>query len=417
MIKKLKRKFIILATVSMFVLMSVLVAIMNIVNFSSVVSRTDRTLNFLSQREQKPYSGQKELPKDPKRDIKEELPRGISPEVQYESRYFTATVGENGEIEKTDISRIISVDKKSVYSYVEKAISKKSNRGFIEQFRYSKDFDDKSTRIIFLDCGRTLDNFYKFMWTAITVGFVGCVIVFLIFFFCADRIIRPIAESYDKQKRFITDAGHEIKTPLTVINANLDLLESDMGENESLTDIRTQTKHLGELTEELVYLSKIEETQNRLTKIEFPVSDIISETAQQFNAPAQMGNKNYKKEIEPGITMYGAPDSVSRLVSILLDNAMKYSPDKGTVALDTHIHKKSLIISVFNTTENTISNENLSHLFDRFYRTDESRNSETGGHGIGLSVAQAITAAHNGKITAQTQSGSDFKITVVLPLQ
>lgn len=415
MIKKLKKKFIILATVSMIILMVVLVGIMNIINYSSVVTETDTILDILSQ-PNAPFGNPQDIPGKPPQNFKDFIPHGMSPEVPYESRYFTVTVSPNGVIGETDFSRIISVDQESVDAYVQKAIESGKDRGFIKQFRYAKQTDDRMTRIIFLDCGRKLDSFRTFMWTSMAVGLLGCVIVFIIFLFAAGRIVRPIAESYEKQKRFITDAGHEIKTPLTIIGANLDLLESDYGENESFSDIRTQTKRLSTLTKDLVYLSKMEESENTLTKIEFPASDLIAETAQQFNALAQAQKKEYRVQIEPNVTMCGAPDAIRQLINILLDNAMKYSSEGGIVALDVYTQKKMLLISLFNTTSISVSNESIAHLFDRFYRTDASRNSETGGHGIGLSIAQAITAAHNGKITAETVNGSDFRITITMPL-
>lgn len=416
MIKRLKKKFIILVTVSVFVLMTILVSVMNIINYSSVVAETDTILDVLSQPDA-PFGNHQDMPDRPPQNIKDFIPRGMSPEVPYEARYFVAIVTKEGDIKETDFSKIISVDKESVDEFIQKAVANKSERGFIEQFRYAKQTDNHMTRILFLDCGRKIDSFRTFMWTSMAVGLLGCVIVFIIFFFAAGRIVRPIAESYEKQKRFITDAGHEIKTPLTIIGANLDLLESDYGENESISDIRFQTKRLNALTKDLVYLSKMEEAENTLTKISFPVSDIIMETAHQFNALAQTLRKEYRVQIEPDLTMYGAPDAIRQLINILLDNAMKYSPDGGIISLDIVSRKKDLIISVFNTTVSPVSNENLSRLFDRFYRTDASRNSETGGHGIGLSIAQAITAAHRGKITAETVKGSDFRITVNMPLQ
>lgn len=415
MIKRLKKKFIVVATVSMVILMTVLVGIMNIVNYSAVVTESDTILDILSG-PNAPFGEKHEMPDRPPQNIENFIPHGMSPEVPYESRYFTAMVSKDGKIEETDFSKIISVDQDSVASYVQKAIDSEKERGFIGQFRYAKQTDDKMTRIIFLDCGRKLDSFRMFMWTSMAVGLLGCVVVFVVFLFAAGRIVRPIAESYEKQKRFITDAGHEIKTPLTIIGANLDLLESDYGENESFSDIRTQTKRLSALTGDLVYLSKMEESERTLTKIEFPVSDLIAETAQQFNAISQAQKKEYRTQIEPNVTMCGAPDAIRQLISILLDNAMKYSPNGGIVTLDVISRKKDLIISVFNTTVSPVSSENLSHLFDRFYRTDVSRNSETGGHGIGLSIAQAITTAHSGKITAETVNGSDFRITVTMPL-
>ena len=415
MIKRLKRKFTLLATVSMFILMSLLVGIMNVINYSSVVTETDAILDLLSQ-PNLPFFNRQDIPEKPPQDMKAFIPRGMSLEVPYESRFFTAVVTQNGIIEDFDISKIISVDQEAVDSYVRKAVDSQKNRGFIGQFRYAKQTDDRITRIIFLDCGRKLDSFRSFMWISIAVGLFGCVIVFVVFLLAAGRIIRPISESYEKQKRFITDAGHEIKTPLTIISANLDLLESDIGENENLSDIRIQTKRLASLTNDLVYLSKMEE-ENTFDKTTFSISNLISEISQQFQAIAQSKKKVYQVNIEPNLTMYGAPDAICQLITILLDNAMKYSPEGGIVSLDALAQKKILMISVFNTTADSISDENLSRIFDRFYRTDSSRNSETGGHGIGLSIAQAITTAHGGKITAETSTGSDFRINITLPLQ
>ncbi len=414
MIKRLKRKFIILATVSMFVLMTVLIGIMNIINYSTVVKETDAVLDMLAQFNA-PFDAQKEMKDRPPQNFNGFIPRRMSPEVPYESRYFTALVSENGIIEETDISRIISVNENSAVSYIQKAVSSRRERGFIGQFRYLKKTDDIKTKIVFLDCGRKLDSFRTFMWTSTAVGILGCIIVFIVFLLAAGKIIRPIADSYEKQKRFITDAGHEIKTPLTIIGANLDLLEADFGANESVSDIRTQTKRLSDLTGNLVYLSKMEEAEKTLRKIEFPVSDVITEVSQQFRVLAQAQNKEYKINVEPNMTLCGSPDEISQLISVLLDNALKYSQEGGTVTLDAVSHKKDLSVSVFNTTTEPISDENISHLFDRFYRTDASRNSETGGYGIGLSIAQAIVIAHNGKITAETKNGLDFRINITIP--
>lgn len=416
MVKKLKKKFILLATVLTLVLMTLLVGIMNIINYSSVVTEADTILDILSQ-PNSPFDNQQMLPGKPPQDARGSMPHGMSPEVPYEARYFTAMVSKGGTVEESDISRIISVDTASVDSYVQKALAGEHDRGFVGQFRYAKQTDDRATRLIFLDCGRKLDSFYFFMWTSIAVGLLGCIIVFIIFLFAAGHIVRPIAESYEKQKRFITDAGHEIKTPLTIINANLDLLESDFGTHESVCDIRAQTKRLSALTGDLVYLSKMEEAEDKLKKIEFPLSELLAETAQQFRGLAQAQGKEYHVQVDPGMSMYGEPDAISHLTTILLDNAMKYSSDGGTVSFAAGTQKKTLHICVCNDVRTPLTNEELSRLFDRFYRADASRNSETGGYGIGLSIAQAIVSAHNGKIAAETQTGSDFTIHVTMPLQ
>ena len=417
MINKLKRKFILLSTVFMFILMTALVLIMNLVNFNEVAADADSVLDVLVQ-PAFPFFGEgfgegAALP-DPDA-LKSFIPRGMSPEVPYESRFFIVRVSESGEIIQSDLSRIVSVDEKSAETYIKKAQKSGGDRGFIGDFRYSKTTDGNGTRIIFLDCGRKLDSFKSFLWISIIVGLGGCVVTFVAFVLTAGRIVSPIAESYEKQKRFISDAGHEIETPLTIINANVDLLETD-GEKEELDDIRAQTKRLTELTNNLVMLSKMEESEHKLVKIDFPLSDLVSETAGSFRAPAASRSIEFSFDVAPGLTMNGSPDAIRQLVSVLVDNAVKYSPDGGSVNVALSAHKKCAVLSVSNKALEEIKEADLKHLFDRFYRSDASRNSETGGHGIGLSIAKAITEAHGGTISASVKPGGEFTVTAELPM-
>lgn len=415
MIKKLKKKFIILATISMAVLMTTLVLIMNIINLSSVISESDGVLDVLAQ-PNAPFNNDVTPPEKKDTKIDDYIPHDMSPEVPYESRYFTATVNTDGEIVDTNFTKIVSVNEDEAEGYINEVIAKENNRGFVKTFRYLKSTDEKKTTIMFLDCGRKLDTFYSFMKTSILIGVLGCLVVFVVFLFSAERIVKPISESYEKQKRFITDAGHEIKTPLTIIGANVDLLELDIGDNESLTEIRGQTKRLAELTKDLVFLTKMEETDNEIPKIDFPLSDLINETAQPFNAIAVSHNKYLSIHVQENVTMHGSPDEIRKLTSILLDNAMKYSPDGGAISLKLSVQKKILNLIVTNSTSERIDKDSLDKVFDRFYRMDLSRNSSTGGHGIGLSIARAIVDGYNGKITATTNTGNDFCISVSIPL-
>ena len=153
-------------------------------------------------------------------------------------------------------------------------------------FRYARSADADGERIVFLDCGRRLDSFHSFMYASIIMSAAGLAVVFVIMFILSGRIIRPIAESYAKQRQFITDAGHEIKTPLTVIAANVDLLASEIGENECLDDISEQTRRLRSLTDELVTLSRMEESERVGTRVEFPVSELVTEAASPFRSVA-----------------------------------------------------------------------------------------------------------------------------------
>ena len=434
MINKLKRKFLVIGTVFMFVLMAVLVFTMNIVNYRDVTADADSVLDVLINPDV-PFDDDRQDGNRPDGDRQDEdrqdenrqnrnrpekaedfVPRGMSPEVLYESRFFVADVSSDGEIIQSNLSRIVSVDEDSAKDYIKKALNSNKERGFIGSFRYLKVTGDGQTKILFLDCGRKLDSFKSFLWISVTVGFGGCIAVFIAFVFTAGKIVAPIAESYETQKRFISDAGHEIKTPLTIINANVDLLQTDE-ESEELSDIRQQTKRLTELTNNLILLSKMEESEHTLQKIDFPLSDLVSETAGTFRALAATNSIDLEVGVAPGVTLNGSPDAVRQLISILLENAVKYSPEGGKISLQLTARKKSAIITVSNTTKEIISEGDLQNIFDRFYRSDVSRNSETGGHGIGLSIAKAIVEAHGGDIEASTETGKDFTICAVLPLK
>lgn len=412
MINRLKRKFLIIGTVFMFILMTVLVLIMNVVNYHNVISDADAVLDVISQPDMRFSENEKQFGKQKKDD--DFIPRGMSPEVPYESRFFVVRVSDDGEILQSDLSRIVSVDDDSAQEYIDKALNSHKTRGFIGSFRYLKVTDESGSRIIFLDCGRKLDSFMSFLWISVIVGLGGCIVIFIAFIFTAGKIVAPIAESYEKQKRFISDAGHEIKTPLTIINANVDLLETDK-ESEELSDIRQQTKRLTELTNNLIMLSKMEEAEHTLQKIEFPLSDLVNETAGEFRALAVSQGIDLSICVTPDIVLNGSPDAVRQLVSILLENAVKYSPDGGQISLKLVTHKKAAVLSVYNTAKEKISENDLTNIFDRFYRSDVSRNSETGGHGIGLSIAKAIAEAHSGTISASTETGFDFCVSVSLP--
>lgn len=228
------------------------------------------------------------------------------------------------------------------------------------------------------------------------------------------RIVKPFSENYEKQKQFITDAGHELKTPLTIIDADAEILEMDIGENEWLRDIQAQTERLALLTNNLITLSRIEE-QPKTEKISFPISDIIEEGVEAFQTLARTHNLSLSAQIQPMLSMIGDEKSMRQLITIFLDNAIKYTNDGGCIEVTLKKQKNSIILSIFNTTD-YLPKEDLKHIFDRFYRADKSRNSSTGGHGLGLSIAAASVSAHKGKISATTQDEKSLLITGSFPI-
>lgn len=345
---------------------------------------------------------------------KKEGPPGMSAEIPYESRYFSVLFDANGTIILTDTSKIASIDTETAADYASEVWNKGTEKGFLDDYRYWKCSSDDGMRIIFLDCRRQLNNFHNFLLTTFAVSGVGLLSVFILMVCLSARIVKPFSDNYEKQKRFITDAGHELKTPLTIIDADAEILEMDFGENEWLQDIQAQTSRLADLTNALVMLSRMEEGVSTGTKIEFPLSDIVEEVCHTFQAPAKVQQINLDSKIEPLISMNGDEKAIRGLITILLDNAVKYTNESGTISLTLEKKKNRIYLSVFNTTE-SISKEQISHLFDRFYRTDASRNSQTGGYGLGLSIAAATVESHHGKISAETKDEKSLKITVVFP--
>lgn len=414
MIRKLKIRLIALSMSALVVLLALIVAGMNLISYNALVQEADNTLSILSQNKGH-FPDQKKAPETGT--DSGPMPHASSPELPYESRYFSVVLNKEGEVLFSDTDKIASVTSSSAIPFAETVETSGKIKGFVDQFRFIRCEDDTGNiRIIFLDCGRKLDSFLTFFYSSLIMSCAGVVVVFFVILFFAGKIIRPIAESYEKQKRFITDAGHEIKTPLTIIQANTDLMEMEFGKNESLQDIEQQVTRLRDLTDDLVLLARMEESEQTLQKIPFPLSEVAEELLQSFQKPASQNGQTLQYQIAPMVSVTGNQKAIRQLLSILIDNALKYTPSGGTILFTLEKQNRTARLTLSNTTAAPIQSEDLSHIFDRFYRTDTSRNSETGGHGIGLSVAKAIITAHNGKIQATAPNNTTFQITVTLPL-
>lgn len=405
MIGKLRRKLIIASMVSLLLVLLIIEGIVGVLNYRKIVEDADRILNILEQNDGK----------FPEMVHKNGMGRMFA-EMPYESRFFSVVLDENGGIVTVDTGKIASVDTSAAMEYAESVWKTGKTHGFMEDYRYRvcEAESDSEVRIIFLDRGRELSNFNNLIMTGFAVTALGLSAVFVLMVFLSAYITKPFVENYEKQKRFITDAGHELKTPLTIIDADAEVLEMDLGENEWLSDIQTQSKRLAGLTNDLILLSRMEESRTETVMVDFPFSDMVEETVNIFHSLAKTQNKTLVSEIEPMISMCGDEKALNRLVTILLDNAVKYSDEGGRIVVRLEKEKKRIRLSVCNTTE-FISKEQLKSLFDRFYRTDSSRNSQTGGYGLGLSIAAATVEAHKGKIAASTEDEKSLMITVTLP--
>ena len=339
---------------------------------------------------------------------------GFSEETPFESRFFTVTFWED-EIVAVSTENIAAVDNTSARTYAEEAKASGKEKGFLSQYRYLRSGGTAAdgagdVLYVFLDCSRTLSSFWTFLFWSLMGSLGAFLLAGALVILFSGRVLRPVKESYEKQKRFITDAGHELKTPVAVIEADASVLELEAGKSEWIDDIKVQTKRLEELTGELTYLTRMDEGSGSLTMIEFPLSDVASEAAGACRARALLEEKTFTEEIEPGISYTGDEAAIRKLLSILLDNAMKYSEPGGEVKVRLE-GAKNPRLTVYNTAN--IDPETVPHLFERFYRGDKSRSSEKKGFGIGLSIAKAVVDAHKGKIRADSD-GKSLSIQVIL---
>ena len=406
MIKRLRIKYTVLAVSALFLLLTIIVAGMNLLNYRSVIDEADETLAVLSDNSGVFPSFENGM---------EWLPSGMSREIPFESRYFSVLLDENNTPILIETSNIYTIDGVTAVGYAVEVAEEKDEKGFKDDYRFVVTSERIGKRITFLDCGRKIALFHEFRNTSIMISLAGYFVILLLVCFFVARFTRPVSESYEKQKRFITDAGHEIKTPLTIINADVDILKMDVEENEYLDDIKKQSNRLAELTNDLIKLARMEESKSDIQLIDIPASEIILETAASFQTIAKSLNKELVIQVQPMLTMLGDKSKVEHLITILLDNAIKYSPDGEIVKLSFERRGKRLLLSVNNVSSVRLSTDDIRHIFDRFYRADQSRNSETGGYGIGLSIAQAIVNLHGGKIGAASPDGKTFMITASFP--
>ena len=429
MLKILRVKFIaVTLSVTALVLLTI-IGFINIHNYNDIVANADLTLHMLqsnggrfptrqpqdkqpSEGETKPPEAESEMSMKP--DICQDDLRRMSPEAPFETRFFSVTMDDSGNIIKTDIDKIAAVDDEKAGEYALAIYDNGNECGFCDNYRYIKGTSsDGNGLYIFLDCTKSLNQFHEFLRASILISVSGLAVVSLLVIIFSGVVMKPFAELHQKQKQFITDANHELKTPLTVINASCEILEYNTGENEWTDAIKEQVGHLTELTNKLVLLSRMDEDNKKCIMTDFSLSEVAEEAVRPFYSVAKADGKSLECNIEPNLSCHGDMGMIKELFSLLLDNAIKYSDAEGNIKLSVTANGKTGKIVVSNTTDG-VPKGNLDVLFERFYRLDKPRNSNTGGHGVGLSVAKSIVALHKGKITAFSPDGRNIVFTATV---
>lgn len=336
----------------------------------------------------------------------------LTPETRFSTRFFTVWVDDNGNVLQENIEHISSVSEDEARDYAKRTLNMGRERGWISAYRYKVSETEYGRLVVFVngEMNKAMTN--RLLYTVFFVLAGSFILILLLILFISKKAVKPAAESYEKQKQFVTDANHELKTPLTLILSNVDIVESELGKNEWLDDIRSEGERMGALINQLVALSRMDEDNSNLTMAEFNLSEVASDTVSEFAGLAAEKQKNLITAIQPSIRYHGDEGLIRRLLCILLDNAIKYCDLNGVIQVSIYTKGRYPIITVENSYRN-VENEELNRFFDRFYRADKAR-TFNGGFGIGLSIAKGIARKHRGDIVVYKKDATyiGFKATL-----
>ncbi len=400
MIRKLRRRFILIAMASLIGTLTVLCTAIGVGTYCTATNRADRAIRIL-------YENGGEFPA-PQESADPSAMGGfqVTPETPFETRYFIARMTSRQEVVSVNIDHIAALDRDTVVESINEIISSADTQGYNGYYRFHVfSNEDGGSTIVVMDCFLQLQSAYHMLRLTLLISLACAAIVLILLLFLSKRAIRPFVENLEKQRQFITDASHELKTPLTILSADLSLMEDSCGENRWLAGAKAQVARLDKLVKTLVELARTEEDIDMEEMLPFCASEVALAVVDVFTPLAEANGKNLTAEIAPDLWLKGVQDNFFRLLSLLLDNAVKYCDDGGTIRISLLPKGGNVCLSVSNPSAG-VNPSHLSRWFDRFYRSDSSRARSTGGYGIGLSTAKAIVERHKGKISAHYADGT-----------
>ena len=407
MLQNLRFKFVLTCMLSAFVVLFFIIGTINIYNYTSMSNHAQEMLQFIIDK-----NGELPQPKGKNNELLNQEEFGIfHPESIFQLRYFFVTFDEDFNIQSATTNNVVTIDQVTAKEYAIMASDIDKISGNIGNYRFKKGKIDGADAIVFIDQTREQEIFLDFLINSIMISIIALILIAFISFYLSRFAIKPIVATYEKQKRFITNASHEIKTPLTIISANTDITEMTWGESKWTRNTKNQIEKLTDLVNDLILISKLDEEGDITLKSEILLSKIVNEIVQNYESIK--GDKLFDIHILDNISFLGNEKDIERLIYILLDNAFKYSHSKGSISFQLYKKQESIMIEVYNTTAKTTKGTR-NEFFDRFYRGDSSHCSDTQGFGLGLSMAKSIVHSHKGKITAKSIDGMSITIQVIL---
>jgi len=397
MIRKLRWKVV---AVTMTVVTAVLLLSLTAVFLSSRSAMESRTREQLQQALQGALNG----PAQPGRD------GGIP--------CFTAEVFAGGTVRVSGSSYFDLDDEDDILEIVEECLKQRENSGVLEDYhlRYLREAGPLSLRIAFADSSLEQSTLRSLTGTTLLIGLAAFAVLFGFSYLLSGLVTRPVEKAWQEQQRFLSDASHELKTPLTVILSSADLLSETLPpESRGYADnIRSESRRMKKLVESMLTLARADDGTHKLVFSPVDLSDVVTDTALLFEPVAFEADHQLLYDIQEHLHLSGDGDKLRQLVSILLDNAIKYAPEHEPIRLTLAGEDKTARLTVENGGK-PIPPEVAAHLFDRFYRADSAR-SGTEGFGLGLSIARTIATGHGGAIRCESDSRST-RFIVTLPLR
>ena len=340
-----------------------------------------------------------------RKDRKEEKPKEFN-ELKLDADQYSINIEGIYKFEIRD-NKIIKESNDTtdeIRKYAIESSDKKIEEGFIGNYIYKiRKVGNGSKEITLMENADTIKDLKITIISSVAIGILAIIIIYIIAKKISKIIVRPIEESFEKQKQFVSDASHELKTPLAVIEANTDVLKDKVGENKWITYIQNEVHSMNKLVNDLLVLAKMENTNN-INNQKFDISKEIEMSTAVFESMIYERKIKLETNIAEGIEFYGEAEDIKHIVSILLDNAIKHTPENKKIIVNFEKEKNNIKLEVKNEGE-PIPKEEQERIFERFYRIDKARNRNEKRYGLGLSIAKEIVDKYKGIIKADSKNG------------
>ena len=329
------------------------------------------------------------------------------------SNSYTITLNDDGSVASWTSDRSDLYSDPQVASMAESVLGGGRNSGRIGTQYYRITEKGGQRLIIVLDARMEFLSASNTLRSTILIAAAACVLLSLLAWLLVRRMVQPVEDAFVRQKQFVSDASHELKTPLSVISANAEVLEQEIGENEYLGYIRSEVKRTDSLVSSLLTLARMDRNAQKAEMKRFDLSRALLDVTLPFESTVYEAGKSLEYDIPDRIDCVGNEEMIKQLAVILLSNALKYSDDGGRISISLKARGRQREIRVFNTGP-AITPEDQEKIFDRFWRADPAHGRESGGHGLGLAIARSIVDTHRGKIAVESHEGEGTTFIVTL---